>query len=345
MQKTRPLLRRRTLLLTLGIAAVAIVWWDVIAAIGMQLLAASLLALLALPICRVLERRIPPGAAAALSLAMLCVGAVLLLMLLAPPLIRQLTQLTQAIPQLVEGLQALWGRLSAWMGDRGLDTAPLRDGLFRQLTDGAGGVLTSLVSWATRFAAGVGKVLLAPLLAFYLLRDRRTFALSLLLLLPPALRLHVMRTLRTVRREMSAYFRGQWLLSLAVGGMTALALLLTGTPAWLLLGILMGVMELIPYIGPFLAGAPAVLLALQNGWVRALWTLGAIVAVQQVEAAFLSPRLLGNAAKMHPMAVLLLVSAGGMVAGPLGMLLVIPGAILIRGLTRSIPTEAKTGRS
>ncbi len=334
MQQTRAHSRRRTLLLVTLFVTLAVLLRDVISALAMQLLTACLLAVLALPLCRLLEKRLAPGAAAAISLISMALGTVLLVVLLIPPVIRQLEQLTSAVPALVDALQSWWNDLSLWMAARNLDASPLRDGLFRQITEGAGGLISRFVGTLTRLASSLGKTLLAPLLAFYVLRDRRQFALTLVLLIPPAVRPRWMRTLRIIRREMGFYFRGQALLSLAVGGMTALALALLGTPAWLLLGVLMGVMELIPYVGPFLAGVPAVLLSLQNGWMRALWALIAIVAVQQVEAILLSPRLLGNAARMHPMTVLLLVSAGGMAAGALGMLLVIPAAILVRGLLR-----------
>ena len=137
-----------------------------------------------------------------------------------------------------------------------------------------------------------------------------------------------------MKRETAAFLRGQLLLSLAVGSMTAVGLLLTGTPGWLLLGILMGVLELVPYIGPVLAGVPAVLLALQGGWVRAAWSLGMLVLVQELEGAVLSPRLVGKATALHPMAVLLLVSAGGLIAGAMGMVMMIPVVVSVRGALR-----------
>ena len=116
--------------------------------------------------------------------------------------------------------------------------------------------------------------------------------------------------------------------------MTTIGLLLTGTPGWLLLGALMGILELVPYIGPAIAGAPAVLLALQGGWGKALLTLIVLIIVQEVEGAVLSPRLVGGATALHPMSVLLLVSAGGMIAGALGMVLAIPVVVSIRGALR-----------
>ena len=326
--------RWRLILGIAGAALAAILLWDVLRAIAMQVLAASLLMLLALPLCRALEKKLPGGWAAVLALAGLLVMAAAAVLALLPPTIRQVQQLTALLPALMENLQAYLQRLTAWINERGLDLAPLRDGLLAKLSGAAGELVTRAVSTATRIVSSLSQVLLSPLLAFYLLRDRRKIAAGLTLLLPVQHRARGVRAAREMRRETAAYLRGQLLLSLAVGGMTGLGLLLTGTPGWLLLGVMMGVLELVPYIGPFIAGIPAVLLALQSGWVKALWTLAVLVVIQEVEGAVLSPRLLGGATSLHPMTVLLLVSAGGMIAGALGMVMVIPVVVSLRGAMR-----------
>ena len=325
--------RRLFLLAALGLAAA--VWlWPVLSALAVQLAAAALLMLLALPLCRLLERRMPATAAALLALLLLGAGAALLLMLLAPPVIRQVKQLAADVPGILAWLRAQWQGITAWLTARGLDIAPVREEIFLHISSRVGGVVSGLAGAAARLIGSLGRVMLSPLLAFYLLRDRKRIASMLTLLLPVRHRARGVRAAREMRRETAAFLRGQLLLSLAVGALTALGLLLTGTPGWLLLGLLMGVMELVPYVGPVLAGIPAVLLALQNGWVTALWALAVLFAVQQVEGMILSPRLLAGATQLHPMAVLLLVSAGGMLGGALGMVLVIPAVVSVRGALR-----------
>ena len=326
---------RRRLSLFLGAGALgALLLRDVLWALALQLAAALVLMLLALPLCHVLERRMPPSAAAALSLALLGTMAGAALALVIPPVWRQLQQLTAALPELLSWVQAQWSRLSGWLSARGMDLTPVQSELFGQLGSRVGGLLSGVMAALGRIIGGLGKVVLAPLLAFYLLRDRRRIASMLTLLLPVKHRARGVRAAREMRRETAAYLRGQLILCLAVGALTALALLLTGTPGWLLLGVLMGLMELVPYAGPVIAGAPAVLLSLQSGLGSALWTLAAIFVVQQLESAVLSPRLLGNATRLHPLAVLLGVSAGGMLGGVIGMVLVIPAVVSVRGALR-----------
>lgn len=326
--------RWRLILFFAVVLASFVLLWDVICAIGMQVLAAALFMLLALPICRQMEKRVSGSIAAILALVILLCGTAAAVLLLVPRAVQQVQTLGTILPPLMETLQAYLMRMIEWMENRGLNLTPIRDGLMSQLSGAAGGLVTRAVSLASTIIGSIGQVLLSPLLAFYLLRDRRKIASGLTLLLPVALRARGVRAAREMRRESAAYLRGQLLLSLIVGGMTAVGLLLTGTPGWLILGMLMGLMELIPYIGPVIAGIPAVLLSLQGGWVRALWTLAVIVIVQETEGAVLSPRLVGGATALHPMAVLLLVSAGGMLGGTLGMVLVIPAVVSIRGAVR-----------
>ncbi len=312
----------------------AVLLWDVIRALGMQLLAAALLMLLALPLCRHLERRMPGGIAAAVSLAMLLAAAFLVLMLLVPPVVGQMRALTESLPALVENLKGHLSRFTGWMEGRGIDLTAMRDGLFGRMTEAAGGLVARAMGMATSLIGSLSKLLLSPLMAFYLLRDRRRIASWLTLLLPVQHRARGVRAAREMKRESAAFLRGQLILSLAVGGMTAVALAVVGVPGWLLLGVLMGVLELVPYIGPVIAGVPAVLLALQGGWVKALWTVAVIVVVQELEGTVLSPRLVGGATALHPMTVLLLVSAGGMIGGTLGMVAVIPVVVSVRGALR-----------
>ncbi len=326
--------RWRLIFFGAGAAAAAFLLRDVLRALALQLLAAALLMLLALPLCRQLEKKFSGGAAALMALGILLAGIALLLFVLIPPVVAQVESLAASLPALVETLRMYLGRFTGWLAEKGIETSAVKDGLFARITEAAGGLVARCVGIATTLISSLSKVLLSPLMAFYLLRDRRRIASALTLLLPVSCRARGVRAAREMKRETAAFLRGQLILSLVVGGLTAIGLLLTGAPGWLLLGVLMGVLELVPYIGPLIAGVPAVLLALQGGWVRAAWTAAMLVGIQEVEGAVLSPRLVGNATALHPLAVLLLVSAGGMVAGTLGMVMAIPLVVSVRGAVR-----------
>lgn len=324
---------RLPLLLTAGALGI-LLFRRVLAALAVQLGAGALLMAAALPLCRLLERRLKPGAAALAALLLMAAALLAVLLLLLPPVLDQLRQLAGEVPGLIARLEAMWRTAAGWLRTRGLDVTPVQEELFSQLSSIAADAVAALAGWLRRLVGSLGRLLLSPLLAFYLLRDRKRISAALTLLLPIGSRARGVRAAREMRRETAAYLRGQLLLSLSVGALTSLALLLTGTPGWLMLGMLMGALELVPYIGPFIAGVPAVLLALQNGWSHALCTLLALLGVQQLEGAVLSPRLLGSATQLHPMAVLLLIPAGGILLGPPGMMAILPAVVALRGALR-----------
>ena len=96
----------------------------------------------------------------------------------------------------------------------------------------------------------------------------------------------------------------------------------------------MGLCELIPYIGPFIGAVPIALFSWPMGLSTLLWALGVAIAVQQIEGYFLSPHLMAGATGLHPVYVLLLLSAGGLLWGVLGMVIALPLFVCVRGAAR-----------
>lgn len=322
-----------------AVLALLILLWPVTRALLAQVFWGYLLMGAALPLCRLLERRLSPSWAATGAFAVLGLAAALVLLLLIPALVRQFDQLSQAFPTLLGTLNAMLSQIQEALAARGIVLAPMREELFAHLRQAAGQLLPRAAEAIRSAAEGLQPLMLAPLMAFYLLRDRRQISASLTLLVPMQKRRAVVLAAREMRREITGFLRGQLLLAGMVGALTGLGLAVVGTPGWLVLGVLMGIMELIPYIGPVLAGIPAVLLGLVGGWSRALWTLGVIVAVQQLENGLLSPRMLSGATRLPPLLVLLAISAGGLMAGPVGMLLALPVVVSLRGALRALRAE------
>lgn len=305
-----------------------------------QVLLGVAAALLALPFAERFERRVSSGTAAALALLASGALAAALLVLLLPPLAGQLRALTQKLPELLESAGALLRRGREWLRQNGV---PMEEGVQGLLLDRGKDLLDraapAVASWVSGVAGSVSQWMLAPVFAFYFLKDRRRISQRLWMLLPARRRVVVRRTLGEMHREVAGYLRGQLLISAAVGSLTAVGLLLCGVEAWLALGLAMGVLELIPYAGPFIGGALAVLFALSGGWAKTLWTLGVVVAVQQAEGSVLSPKLLSAATQLHPLAVILCITLGGAAAGVWGMLLSVPLLLCARAAVRVAADE------
>lgn len=316
----------------LGVWARALLWQAIL-----QLFFGAMVALAAMPIMRRLERRLPAGIAA--SLSMLAIGAIFLgaILLIVPFVVEQVRQLVSLLP-------SLYGRISEWMqqAENWLNqnnisvNTDLKASILEKGQSLITGLLPATMAKAGSMLEGLSKILLAPAFAFYFLRDRKSIGGLTLLWFPVSWRDTSVRVLREIRREMTGFLRGQLMISAVVGVLTAIGLLVIGMPAWLLLGTLMGVLELIPYVGPFLGGAVVLLFALQGGMSQALWALGVVLIVQQLEGGVLSPKLMSDATRLHPVAVLLCVMLGGMAGGVLGILVAVPLLLCVRAAMRVI---------
>jgi predicted PurR-regulated permease PerM len=117
-----------------------------------------------------------------------------------------------------------------------------------------------------------------------------------------------------------------------VGTLTTLGLWLAGVPYALLLGVVAGLLDVVPFVGPLLAAGPGVLLAFGQSWQTGAWAIAVYFTVQQVEGYGLYPWLMGQAVSLHPVWVLLALLLGGELFGVPGLALAVPAAVTLHVL-------------
>jgi predicted PurR-regulated permease PerM len=196
--------------------------------------------------------------------------------------------------------------------------------------------LGRLVSF-TRGLFGVAIVfVVGPILAFYLLVDLPKIKRGLKALIPTRRRAEVESVMARIGRAIGGFFRGQLLVALIVGVMSALVLWIVGLPFWAVVGLVAGLFNLIPLIGPFIGGIVAALVAfttdapaagllnLEPGWSLAIGSAVALLIVQQIDNHILSPNIVARTVNLHPVTVMLGLLAGGTLLGLWGMLLAVP---------------------
>ena len=177
-------------------------------------------------------------------------------------------------------------------------------------------------------------IIIVPFWLFYVLNDESKVRASFYSLIPESAREDVQCIMRIIDRLLGAYLRGQVLLCLAVGMMATIVLLAFGIREALLLGTLAGILEIVPYLGPFMGAVAPVLIALGNDPMQAVWLSVAFAGIQQVENIFLVPRISGSAVRFHPAAVMVVVVIGSEVAGVTGLLLAVPVSAVVRDVFR-----------
>jgi len=251
-----------------------------------------------------------------------------------PSFVGELVKLGEAIPEYTNRLRgfvdtfqwtyrgaALPGALKVAL-DETIATMEVR--LLRLVRD----VLDSVIS----LFAGVLGVAISPILAFYILRDMRRFKSSISSTIPFNVAGDLADLVTQIDRVIGGFVRGQLLVGLFVAVAVAGVLSLLGVRFSLLLGVLAGLGEFIPYFGPILAAVPALAVALVKSPVLAVEVLVVFAIIQQVDAAVIAPKIMGDRVGLHPLGVIFSVLAGGYLFGVWGMFLAVPAAGIVKAV-------------
>jgi predicted PurR-regulated permease PerM len=171
-------------------------------------------------------------------------------------------------------------------------------------------------------------VILIPILAFFLLKDGAGFRRAIVTALPHRDRLRVHRLLEDLNATLAGYIRAQLLACALVGALCGVGFAMLGIPYPLLLGVLAGVMEFIPLVGPLLVAIVVTIVAALHAPRLAIWAVVFLGTLRLAEDYVIYPRLIGRGLHLHPLAVILAVLAGADLAGVAGMFLAVPAVAL-----------------
>lgn len=254
-----------------------------------------------------------------------------------PQLIDQIQNFVEALPDLVQETGEFI-RQPLVIGDFTLD---LQD-VYEQASSSIQAVLTSLgtqtVSILTNIASAVVWLLFILVASFYLVKDSAIITRWIDEATPPPYRDDARQLRSKIAASWNAFLRGQLTLMIVMGLAVGTTMALVGLPYAWLIGILFGILEIIPNLGPLIASIPTVLVAyfqgstvlnISNEWFAVL-VIGINFALQQLENNFLVPRIMGQSLNLHPLVVLIAAIIGAHLAGVLGILLAAPTVATVR---------------
>lgn len=173
-------------------------------------------------------------------------------------------------------------------------------------------------------------ILLAPVLAFYILKDIDVIKARAEEWFPREHFSNFWALAQQINIVLSSFIRGHLTLMVIVGGLTGIAMYLLGVEYAVMLGIIAGIAELIPYFGPFIGAVPAVTIALLHSKILALKVVISIIIIQQIEGSVIAPKVLGESVGLHPLTIILVLLAGLELYGIAGMLLAVPVAAILK---------------
>lgn len=193
----------------------------------------------------------------------------------------------------------------------------------------AANALVSTISALINIAIGL-------VLSFYMIVDREKIRESLLRLIPKSWHKFLLNVIRSVDIVVKQFLIGQLGVALVMSALLFAGLAVLKVEHALLLAILGGLFEVIPYFGAFLGAIPAVIIAAIDSPQKAIWTAVLFTAVQQIEGAYISPKILGSYVGLHPIITIMAVIVGGHLFGFAGMILAVPACGIIRSIAGEI---------
>jgi predicted PurR-regulated permease PerM len=273
--------------------------------------------------------------------ALLLVGAFFALLvglgaLTAPRITEQWHELQQQLP-------AALGRVEGWLRDqqggvtellqepdagaKGQPPADIRRTLAQQV-DNLG---SNFFAVFTSTLSVLGGILVITFVAVFIAVDPRTYRRGIMHLVPHRARAKASEVMDAMGVTLRRWLVAQLIGMLVIGGITTVALLLLGVRAAVALGIIAGILEFVPYLGPILSAVPAIAMGFLDGPEKALWVAAAYVAIQQIEGNLLMPLLMQEGLDLPPALTILAQAVMALVFGFIGLLIAVPllGTIMV----------------
>lgn len=266
--------------------------------------------------------KIIPRVLAVIILAVIFLGILTAIgFLIIPTLVAQIGQLAVNMPVILSRLDPFYRQLNLSISNN-----QTFQEMLLKLSSQIGGVTAGIYTTTLGFISGLVAVVTVLVLSFYLLLEQAGIQKFIHDLVPADQETRIFNVIRKIGFKMGNWLRGQGILMLVIGLVDGIVLSVLGVPYVLILALWGGLTEAIPYIGPWLGLIPAVVIAYTVSPLTALFVLIAYILIQQLEAQFLVPKIMGKAVGLSPVIIIIAILIGAKLAGILGVIIAVPAA-------------------
>lgn len=253
-----------------------------------------------------------------------------------PLLSDQLTDFAKTIPQIIDSIKNWISDIfSNFKNIEGFDAEGVKNNLFANIEGYAGDLTSSLptiiVNLVSVLFSGLGVVVVGLIIGFYILISFDNFG-DALEFLPENIKEDTQNVIEVVNKCLRRFVEGALIDSTLVFIISALCLWMVGLKAPLLFGLFCGITNVIPYAGPYIGGAPAVIVGFSQGMTTGLLTLLVIAIIQFIEGNFFQPVIMSKATKLHPVTIMLGLLVFGYFWGIIGMVISTPIIAALKAL-------------
>lgn len=278
---------------------------------------------------RMQKKKIPRvfGASFLFLATLIAIG--LLFYFVVPPLAKELKQLTLQFPSYLNNINIDRSAISdESIFDYSNMSGPLQEVLI-EVSKSLKNIGAGFISVVFGLLGGVLSAILILVISFYLIVEENGVEKFVKEIVPPNLQSRVLRIVEKIEVKLGKWFLGQMALGFIVGFFSFTGLYIIGVPYALVLGILAGVLELVPYIGPTISSIPAIIIAFTVSPFLAFLTLVLYFFIQQFENYLIVPKVMEKSVGLHPVIIIIVVLIGGQFAGIMGIILAVPVTAII----------------
>lgn len=269
------------------------------------------------------ERKVPRTVAIILIYTIFILTVTVVIMNLIPMLIKQLNELNEHLPEFTMRAQSLMNGVN----QNSILPESVRIGINDAVLRAEQQLAESISEFIGRIGATLNVVFMAfiiPFLAFYMLKDFQLIEKTVLTFVPLKHRKRTIRLLTDIDKALGNYIRGQFIVCLVIGIFAYIGYWIIGIPYPLLLAALVGIFNIIPYVGPFFGAAPALIVASTVSMKMVMFTLIVNLICQSLENSVVSPQVVGRSLHLHPLIIIFALLVGGEIGGVFGLILAVP---------------------
>lgn len=285
---------------------------------------------------RFIKRRFPYEIAIVMSFCIFLGVLYLIGIHIFVPFINELREFTKSLPATFAALQAAVPELET---EYNLNLLPPEAQSFiSKMIQEIGDYTLKLAQFSLSaiftFASTVIELIVVPFITFYMMKKGNAFANQFAEFFPERYHAHIKSLFKEIHFVLKAYIHGQLLLSVLMAFLVFLGMWIMDIPYPLVIGLLAGVVEMVPVIGPIIGAVPPILLGLLQGSGVMVQVMVFYVIVQQLDSHFIMPKLMGSIIEVHPVAIIAGVLIGGSLHGVVGMMVSVPIVAVLQVLLR-----------
>jgi len=294
------------------------------------------------PLQRMLEKRGMPRWGSIISIVLLLLGIFTgLALLIANPISTQINNLVKNAPYISDKIMEVTDLIISNKDNLPPQAEQLIDSVSESIQGIAVAGSQMIVSVISGAVSATFTLILIPFFFIFMLKDHEKFAPQIYNVFSGDRRRWVKETLIDIDNVLRNYVQGQVMISAILAASIYVGYLLIGLDYSLLLAIFAFFMNMIPFIGPWISLAPAVVVALVQDPVLVIWVCVVTLVAQQVESNLITPNIMGEKLNIHPLTVISVVLAAGNIAGFIAIIIAIPTYAVIKAIVINIYEERK----